>query len=715
MVDESAPLLRELRTAADKSFTGAVDAAANGLTVSVFFEDGLVRAVQSPHFAPPMAQLAEYVTGGPVPADTHPLAHLSESDKIGSDQTARLDVVETFIIDWSYGLLASALTWRGATFTKRKGEKATGGFYHKDLALVIQDVTSRVEELVSSWEVISGELARNGMEPRRASHAAPILVATVEGEPDLDGSRTVDEVAYVTGTTRATVLSRISSAIIAGRVPVTFAAAHPSIELPGAPVPESLEDPENEWAGDAVIAQAAASLVAPAPEPEPEPMPAPVDELAGLQAFADLEPVAAPFIAPDPEPERVPELDPTPVPPEPHIAPEPVALALAPGVEEDAFPRDWVARAADPREHEIRETVVSETVKTAGRLAAEKVESLDHAVASYEQASADLATAQGQAESAQSDLIAAKAEAASAESSVAAVRAQGQVVLDVLAQAEAAQAEASARAAAAEQAVAAARAALAAAERAHSDAEGVAQAAGGSVEVAKAEVEQSVGVPLRAAEAELERVRSQRVEPTRVRLETLLAGVEAVRGTFGTAEERVMNVGADAEKSITVLSTLEAPNPVTATTLMGRLQQMHERVSAVRGVPAAVEGAHSGRPAEPVATPAAVPTQMPPVSGPVAVVAPAPVAAPFPGAATPVPFEAQAAPALVAVPFPATDAVPFQAPAASVQAADDVEVALPVPAPGVSATFEEVIAPTEDAVPWNGAPAVVWAPVTQQV
>ena len=31
MVDESAPLLRELRDAADKSFTGAVDASAGGV------------------------------------------------------------------------------------------------------------------------------------------------------------------------------------------------------------------------------------------------------------------------------------------------------------------------------------------------------------------------------------------------------------------------------------------------------------------------------------------------------------------------------------------------------------------------------------------------------------------------------------------------------------------------------------------------------------
>ncbi|WP_251151318.1 hypothetical protein [Cellulosimicrobium sp. Marseille-Q4280] len=705
MVDESAPLLRELRDAADKSFTGAVDASAGGLTVSVYLEDGQVRAIQSDHFAPPAAQLAESITGAPAPEGTHPLAHLSEAEQLGPDVEARLAVIERFILDWSYGLLASALTWPGATITRRKGAEATGGFWHKDLALVIQDVTSRVDELVISWEVISTELSRNGMEPRPASHAAPILVATIPGEDDFDGTRTVDEVAYVTGTTRYTVLSRVSSAIMSGKVPVTFTANHASIELPQFPVPEALEDPDNEWAGAAAIAGVPSpTLTEPEPAPEPTPEPEPVDELAALAAYTAPQPAAAPHVPPAPEPEPV--APPTPVIPEP-----------APVADEETFPRDWVARAADEREHEIRETVVSETVKTAGRLAAEKVDSLDQAVASYEQASADLAAAQGQVHVAQSDLVEAQTKASDAERSVATVRAQGQAVLDALAQAEAAESEASARAAAAEQAVAAARAALAAAERAQSEAESLAQAAGGTVEVAKAEVEQTVGVPLRAAEAELARVRSEVVEPTQVRLETLLAGVEAVRGTFGSAEERVMEVGADAEKSITVLSTLEAPELVVAPVLHDRLLAMHQRVSQVRGTPSGVAGAHSGQPVAPVAAPVA------PVS------APTPVAVPFgattaaapdaPAAAVAVPFSPEQAPTApvsaptpVAVPFGAAAAVPFQAPVTPADGVD--EVALPVPTPGVAATFEEVIAPSEDAVPWDGAPAVAWEPVTQQ-
>lgn len=733
-VDVSAPLLRELREAADKSFTGAVDASAGGLTVSVYLEDGLVRAIQSDQFAPPMAQLAKHITGEDAPEGSHPLAFLSDSPKLGADPDARFDAVEGFIVDWSYGLLASALTWRSPSITKRKGEKSTGGIYPKDLSLVIQDVTSRVEELVDSWEIICAELARNGMEPRPASHAAPILAVTVEGDPELDGSRTVDELAYTTGATRYTVLSRVSAAILAGRSAVTFAAQHPEVDLPTYPVPEALEDAQNEWGGADVIAGAAASVPAPAPEPvpepEPEPQPEPVDDLAGLAPYLDAtpEPVAVPV------PQAEVAAAPAPVLPAPYVPTEPVApVAVAtPAPEEDTFPRDWVARAADPREHEIRETVVSETVRTAGRLAAEKVESLDQAVASYEQANADLATAQGQVSAAQSELATAQAQAVEAERSVATVRAQGQAVLDALAQAQAAEAEAAARAAAAEQAVAAARAALAAAERTQSEADTAAQTAGGTVEVAKAEVEQSVGVPLRAAEAELERVRAEVVEPTRTRLETLQAGVEVVRSTFGAAEERVMDVGADAEKSITVLSTLEAPNPVTATELMGRLQQAHERVSAIRGGQAGVAGAHSGLPVAPatpapapVAAPEPVAVPFPAAAAPVTPVAPsAPAAVPFPAAAAApvaVPFEAAApvAPAPVATPFPGADAaVPFQSPVAPVAPATPAEgtdeVALPVPTPGVSATFEEVIAPTEDAVPWDGAPVVAWEPVNQQ-
>lgn len=703
MVDESAPLLRELRDAADKGFTGALDATAGDRQVSIYLEDGEVRAIQSAQFEFPMAQLAENLMGEPVPEGAHPLQHLSTSGALGEPHIA-LERIDGLISDWSYGLLASALTWTGAKTSRRKKAEATGTrMYPKDCRLVIQDVTARVDELVTSWDVISAELARRDMDPRPASHAAPILVATVPGDPDLDGTRSVDEVAYWTGTTRGTILSRIAAAIISGTPGVDFHPAHPESDLPTYPTPESMEDPSNEWARPPATL-AAARAPEPTPEPEPAPVAQPVDEFASLlessvfdvadepAVAAEPEPVAQPF-EPEPEPVTQPfEPEPEPLPVEPYLVAQPVAPPFEPG-DGGSILREWVDQAEPGVEHEVREAVLAETTKAASNLAAQKVEALDEAVLTYEQANADLAQAQGRVESANADLAQAQAMAAEAEHVVACVREQGQAALDGLTLAQRAEAEAAAQAALAEAQVAEARAALERAEASRRDASGHIEKVRAGVASAQAEVERTVGVPLRAAEAELEKVRVEIVEPTQAQLESLLAGVEAVRASLGGAEESVQAVGAQAEKSINVLALLEAPRPHASEQLFDRLRQLHERVSAVRGVPAHGAGTHRVEAPQPIDA-----TQ---VIGVAAAEQPA------------TPFDSHATEEPAAVAFPAA-AVPFAvAPEGREEEPAEDEVALPVPAPGMQ-SFDEIVAPTGAPVPWNGAPAAPWKPVMAQ-
>ncbi len=87
-IDERSRLLRELREAAGKGFTGAIEVLAPpGRDITVYLDNGKVRAIQSGQFEPPATQLAECLTGQRVPEGVNPLQFLSES---GSWDTARI-------------------------------------------------------------------------------------------------------------------------------------------------------------------------------------------------------------------------------------------------------------------------------------------------------------------------------------------------------------------------------------------------------------------------------------------------------------------------------------------------------------------------------------------------------------------------------------------------------------------------------------------------
>ncbi|GEL47145.1 hypothetical protein CHO01_22610 [Cellulomonas hominis] len=711
-IDERSRLLRELREAAGKGFTGAIEVLAPGRDITVYLDNGKVRAIQSGQFEPPATQLAECLTGQRVPEGVNPLQFLSESGVLGHSEDPELrkvealDAIEGFIADWSYGLLASALTWTGAKVTRRKKVEVSSGvrLFPKDQSVVIQDVTARVDQLITAWEVVSRALAAQGFPPRAASHGAPLLVAEVPGDAAFDGTRTIDELAYTTGTSRCTILSRLSEALLAGGAAVEFSTAEPQTLMPEFPVPEALEDPDNEWAVAIAVpvAPVQSDLTEPPAEVAPEPADSAFDELAHL----DLEIV-------NPVEPSLPAAEPTWYATSPAPVPVPVDAPAPAPVATPIVLRDWVEQAGTPLELEVRQSILAEVTKTAATTAADLVEQLDAAVEAFRRASANLTDARSQVAIAENELQRAKASARGAEAKVESIREQGREVLDGLAAAQASE-EAAARVEAdAQSEVDRAREALQLLEQLHASAKAQSAAARRAAAEADARVESALGEPLRAAEAELAEVRTRVVDPTRVRLDALLAGVAAAQAGVTDAEERTLEVGARADKSIHVLSSLEAPGPGMAPSLFTRMTAAHEAVSGLRGVPSAGSGSHRDQVAGPVpALPAPAGPQIPAPFQPVARGAvPAPVTVAVP-AAVPTP----AAPALTAVPFtPARSLASAAAPAGEAElthAAEQGAGALPVPAPGLGQRpFEEIISPTSDPEPWDGAPTRPWAPV----
>jgi len=716
-VDESAPLLRELRDAANKGATGYVSASGPASEVRVYLDAGQVYAVHSPQFTFPVEQLVADRTGGPAPDGVHPLAHLSQSGVLG-DPNESLDVIERIILDWSYGLLASALTWTGAKVkfhSQRKAEANGPKFLPKAWQIVIQDVTSRVDDLTSSWDVITRDLVARGMAPRAASYACDILVASVPGDPLLDGRRPVDEIAWATGSTRSTVLGRIASAIIEGR-PIDFHPSGPTVELPQACVPESLEDPQAEWAP--------ASTAADLPQPEPVAADA-VEEVVADDLTDELD--ALPDFVEQPQPYAEPEAaddledalaDPEPQPdPEPVVDPEPDAydvLNATDGYEEPAgLPvtyesvqagnplHAWVQGAPQGVDHDLRQAVVDHAAQAAAQQAQDHLEALRSAVDAYDVARNDLTTASEQAQRAREREAAAAAQLEEATRQLDAVRTAGQAVIaqrdEVAGRAQGADLAAQA----ARDGVAAARRALDEAVAREAQAAADAKEARAALEAAEADVEREVGEPLRAAEANVDHTRDDVLEPARKQAQDLADGLRMVQESVAAAEEHVMASGSLAERAVGVLATIEAPEVTRSQPLMDQLRALHGRVQELSGgevdpqpqtVPSITELSVPQVPFE------AYPGEPDGLDHPVEEVVPSPEPA--------LPSEQDVQP-FVALPEPAPvdQAVPFT-PASVDDTQDDADE------DDGMVPFDQVVSGDLGAVePWSSGQAVPWQPV----
>lgn len=591
-VDAASPFLDELRTQASKGFDGSVSASANGLEVVVYLAEGEVYAIHSPQFTFPSRELAVAYTGVE-PTGEDPLRWLYEHidpDRHGQGLSA--DDVDRIVRNWSYGLLASALTWRNPKVRRQRKSTTTGNkFLRTPLQVVIADVTARVDDLVSSWAVLTDYLASLDDFPkgaRPASVACGKLFVVAPGHDLLKVQRPIDEVARVLGTTRYELVSAAARVLLSGgQLHVGLAETSP--DMPAYPVPEWLEDPANEWASVEAAAEAerpALDLVPePTPEPEPEPEPAEPEAETSLYDSFDL----------DEEPEQ----DETLVEPVLEVALEPVDDNPLEGAVELAHSTDiepagdplthsgaaqwarWRASSRDERERAVRDDIYEQAVLAAVQKANERLAVLAEKVTELESAASTAVAHREEAAAAEHAAAQAQVQYDAAGAEVHRIEVDGEVYRNAqesanreLAAALDSVAVSQEDVAAAERALAAARERLAANQAGAAEAEHVLQQAEHALQVHYHE-------PLAQAQDALATLERDVVAPARERLEAAIDHVRAALASAADLANDVYAVGYEAELGIRVVRDIDDSGQIDSDPLVAQLRTEHERLSAV--------------------------------------------------------------------------------------------------------------------------------------
>lgn len=387
-LDASSALLREIRTSADRGFTGSITARAGSREVSVYLTGGDVYAVHSPDLQPPSGE--------------------TETD-------------EAHTRDWAYGLLAAALTWpRTKTARARKKTTEVHTFAPTPWQVVLADLSARIDDVVTAWGAIIETLAANGIAKRPASTAGTRLLVAAPEHELLTGQATIDQTARDRGLTRATVLREIAAIVLAGRgEQLHFSIAPDPAEPAELLVPESLEDPSGEWGSveHLDIEPAPAPMLAieaahpptrstistedsseseymdhyeshPGPDDQAEAL---VEDDAAMQ-YQGLGPQEQPEQHHDElSPEATEDIEPFNGPDA--VAPGEVAkfdaehAARMTGA--DAF-QAWLSGAEDQDDRDLREHIFIETLHTCARTARSKLQGLEAKVQEYESTLASL-------------------------------------------------------------------------------------------------------------------------------------------------------------------------------------------------------------------------------------------------------------------------------------------------------------------------------------
>ncbi|XBH22903.1 hypothetical protein V5R04_06730 [Jonesiaceae bacterium BS-20] len=558
-------LVREVRGLADKGFTGSVTATSMGKDIIVYLAAGEVTAIHSPQFAFPIDALARQLTGQTPPPDQDGLLWLSNQ---GIDP----DVLDASVRDWSYGLFASALSWPDVRVAKtRKDTAAHGRFYPTKFASVFTDTATRIRELTENWGIITQVLAEHNLPPRPASKACRVLVPSIAGHALFAGKHPVDELAYTTGTTRHALLKELSRSLMQN-VEVLMTIGHGTVELPEFPIPEALESLENEWAStpkslaSEVDEVAASAPVEPLHEPEAEAMndeqdtPEPEVEYTA-EPVVDREPEVVQDIEPDLldlEPEASQNLISAPVAPAPVITPAP---ETAPAQTEHGTEHtdvnvlaQWVAQAEGTDEQDLRSAVLRHAAEAATTSAFTALNTLAADVAELEVQHADMLAASAASSAANGTLHDATSEEQAAANALEQVREGGR---DHLTRAATSQENLSAAHARHREAIAAVKAAEAQLAAMAAELENAQNAA----TEADAAVESKVGPALRAAQAALEEVHNELVEPASQSALEARESLDAAVARHREVRARVDVSGRGSALAVQVVADLDSQSP----------------------------------------------------------------------------------------------------------------------------------------------------------
>lgn len=622
-VDASGPFLDELRTLAAKGFDGSVSATANGLEVAVYLTGGEVYAIQSPQFTFPSRELAVAYTGVE-PVGDDPLRWLYETINAADDQGRglRADDVDRIVRNWSYGLLASALTWRSPKLRRQRKVTASGSkFMPTALQVVLADVTARVDDLVSSWAILTDYLAtlpEFAAGARPASVACSKLVLEVDGHPLLAHAHPVDEVARRLGTTRYELLSAAARVLLSGGQ-VKASLGQLSGDLPAYPVPESLEDTTNEWASveataaaerpalerdDSVDASEDAdpSHVAAEQGEDVEKMdyaalleqaqvvPTPVVDEELQEDHSDPADLLATSVAPaDPD-----ALDENPLEGAVEVYAPSDALT-APG--DPLSPtgaaqwRQWVAAVESERERSVRDDIYRQAVQAAIRTAQDRLAALESKIDELDAAAAEANSSREAAADADADARAAEAERETAEAEARRIAEEGEAYLRTE---ESARQEADAAAAAvaasqeeveaAERALAEARERLRERRATQDEATLVLQ---GAADAARVHYHEPLAVAQQAV-SELER---DVVAPARERRDRAVEAAHAAAAVAEGLVDEVHAVGYETEVGILAARDIDDTGEFDSDPLVVKLEELHGRMQAIVSVPAAIAAA----------------------------------------------------------------------------------------------------------------------------
>ena len=591
-VDASSPFLDELRTYASKGFDGSISAAANGLEVIVYLEAEQVIAVYSPQFTFPTHELAVAYTGIEPTGEDH-LRWLYE--RINSDTEGKglgADDVDRIVRNWSYGLLASALTWRNPKVRRnRKATVATNKFYPTPWQVVLADVTARVDDLVSSWAILTDYLAAHedfagGARP--ASVACSKLVLQAPGHPLLVGKAPVDEVARTLGTTRHELLSAAARVLLSGGTlqPALMAT---SGGLPVYPVPESLEDPSNEWASIEAVAEVERPAVEAPPEDVVEAEAEPELEPQTEQHDADLDDVYAELGVEVVEPDlSVPEPAVETLTDNPLEGAVEVAHVTDVALAEDALSssgaaqmRTWVDASVNDRERALRESVYQQALVAAAAEASTRLGELESKIIELEAKAADAQTGQQEVEAAAAEADAARAQVEVAETRLRAIEAEGLVYLAAERSVQQQLEQARDHAVQAQDDVEAAQRALAAAQESLQAAQAHVAHTESELDSVSQDAQAQYHLPLALAVEGRDEVTRTVLEPAQARLDRVSAEVVLVSQAATDLVDEVMTVGYEAELGLRVVRDLDDTGQVDSDPLVASLRTLHERLTAV--------------------------------------------------------------------------------------------------------------------------------------
>ena len=317
-------VIHDLHAAGRKSQTGAlevVDKDSHATATLYVFDGGLYSAALDGYVPPMLARLGSSGTLGPkhIRALTDELGGTSDPSQAGlvaaRHSWAKVDTLGTMHQEF---LLASvgAVLARTKVKTRWIADQTTSAFCTLPLPIdsVLDAIRMRVQRMTMTWDGIAADLDPSHARPVPTGTAVPATVTLREARlimDECDGRRTLDEIAWRLGLTRAEAV-HIVGVLVRGDIVRMEAADVPAAstllwvaEEFGRPVAEpvvveravQVDDGPTVDVAQVVIAAAVVESVVSEPEPAPEPEPEPEPESAP-------EPEAAP--EPEPEPVAIP-------------------------------------------------------------------------------------------------------------------------------------------------------------------------------------------------------------------------------------------------------------------------------------------------------------------------------------------------------------------------------------------------------------------------